>query len=428
MGTKLSQIAAGTAVRTDQLVGVKSGTTDQLFTIGDLMRTLLTANTTFYVSNSGVDVWNNNQGLSSGSPWLTLQFAYEQIVAKYDLNGFTATIQLADGTYAGLYVASGWTGSGNIVVNGNVTTPDNVIINAPSASLPGGVIATAYIYWNVNFLGAALSFTNFNVVFDNVTQTYFFMATAGTIQIENVDFGVNGDNGWDSIDHLWAQNPNAQFLTLTGYKISGGAAYHIFLNPGQFTGTGSTVTIANNPSVDWFVGASGTTAIANIGTLSGSFQGPQLQLFYAASFVGNFGASQGDYTKNQIQSGSSSNSFEVQLGVGSASLIDGSVQYSHAPGTGATININQSQWELVLDDAAGSPYAALTIATPAKPQDGRILHWFFPNTSITALTVTDGSGNGYPINGAPASITAGQGLWGVFQKGANGGPAWFFHT
>lgn len=61
------------------------------WTISDtsFQRIKLSANTSFYVSTSG----NDSHAGTSGSPWLTLQHAWDTICLNYDLNGFNAIIQ-----------------------------------------------------------------------------------------------------------------------------------------------------------------------------------------------------------------------------------------------------------------------------------------------------------------------------------------------
>lgn len=91
-------------------------------------REVLTANRTYYVRTDGND---GNSGLAntSGSAFLTVQKAID-IVAALDIGVFNVTIQVADGTYTGSVVVNGpWLGSGVVTVQGNLTTPANVLFN-----------------------------------------------------------------------------------------------------------------------------------------------------------------------------------------------------------------------------------------------------------------------------------------------------------
>ena len=57
----------------------------------------LNADTPFYVATTGNDANNG----SIGAPWLTLQHAYN-VLSAYEFNGFTAIINIANGTYVGV--------------------------------------------------------------------------------------------------------------------------------------------------------------------------------------------------------------------------------------------------------------------------------------------------------------------------------------
>lgn len=94
-----------------------------------IRRTSLIANTTFYIATTG----NNTNAGTVGSPWLTLQYAWDYIANNIDMAGFTATIQLADGTYtSGLNAAN--IPNGIIIINGNSGTPTNVIVSTSATA------------------------------------------------------------------------------------------------------------------------------------------------------------------------------------------------------------------------------------------------------------------------------------------------------
>jgi hypothetical protein len=99
-----------------------------------IVRDLLKADRTYYVSTTGS---NANDGLTSGTAWATLQFAWDTIAGTLDQGQFIVTIQCAAGTYAApLNGTSIPTGTVDII--GDEATPANCIVvadgNAPIIS------------------------------------------------------------------------------------------------------------------------------------------------------------------------------------------------------------------------------------------------------------------------------------------------------
>jgi len=94
-------------------------------------RLALQGDQTFYVSPvSGSDT--TNYGLVPASAWATLQFGYETIANYYDLNGYTATLRAADGTYSvGLSAGTPLTG-GNFRLKFNGS---GAIVNTAAAPI-----------------------------------------------------------------------------------------------------------------------------------------------------------------------------------------------------------------------------------------------------------------------------------------------------
>lgn len=91
------------------------------------IRTKLTVNTNFYVATTGN---NSNNGLTAGTPWLTIQHAIDYISQNIDLAGWTATINVADGTYTNnVVILKDFTGGGFVILSGNTTTPANCLIS-----------------------------------------------------------------------------------------------------------------------------------------------------------------------------------------------------------------------------------------------------------------------------------------------------------
>ncbi len=100
------------------------------------LRVKLSANANYYVRTDGS---NSNTGLANtaGAAFLTIQKAIDTITS-FDFNGFTATIHVADGTYSAVWAIStacvGQKNTSDFLIQGNTTTPANVLI-----SLTGGV-------------------------------------------------------------------------------------------------------------------------------------------------------------------------------------------------------------------------------------------------------------------------------------------------
>lgn len=106
-------------------------------------RTCLIANTDYYVATTGS---NSNDG-SSGSPWLTLQYAYDTIRDTIDFCGFTVTVHIAAGTYSAISVFGKCTGMifpSNLLFTGDTSNPNNVVI-AGGASIAFYVDGDAFI-------------------------------------------------------------------------------------------------------------------------------------------------------------------------------------------------------------------------------------------------------------------------------------------
>lgn len=96
------------------------------------VREKLAANRTYYVRTDGND---SNTGLSntSGGAFLTIQKALDIAYGALDLSGFAVTVQIGNGTYTGPVVqASPQVGAGSITLQGDNTTPGNVVISRTS--------------------------------------------------------------------------------------------------------------------------------------------------------------------------------------------------------------------------------------------------------------------------------------------------------
>jgi len=125
-------------INTSKLLGrttAGSGATEEIsvgtgltLTSGVLAAQRLSATLDLYVNGSTGS--NSNTGLSSGSPFLTIQKGIDT-AAGYDFNGFIIRINIADGTYVEnlLYKGPLLQKGGGLRLLGNTSSPNNVIIS-----------------------------------------------------------------------------------------------------------------------------------------------------------------------------------------------------------------------------------------------------------------------------------------------------------
>lgn len=196
-------------------------------------RKVLTANTNFYVRTDGN---NANTGLvnNAGGAWLTLQHAYDTITNTYDLRGFTATVNVADGSYGAGVTATIPNLSGLIKFSGNTTTPNNCLVSPTAADCFGAVN------------GAILYVKGFGM--QTTTSGFCFTAgRGGKIFMDgNCQFNAVAAGGI----HCYAYGSGSYINLLSNYRINGGAVYHMLADYGAFIETANaiTVTILSNPA------------------------------------------------------------------------------------------------------------------------------------------------------------------------------------
>jgi hypothetical protein len=199
---------------------------------GSGQRALLTANTSFYVSTTGNDSTGNG---TVAAPYATIQKAWNVISENYDLNGYAATIQLEDGTYTptvGLnaYLTPPGAPGGGITINGNSTTPSNVLIAPTSGICFQGQEGAVFTIQNLKMqssVGAALvSASNGALIFLG-SGLIFGLTTGPHLVAEEGGFILGG----------------------AGYTIAAGASAHAqAFGGGIIYIVGFTITLASTPA------------------------------------------------------------------------------------------------------------------------------------------------------------------------------------
>ncbi|MBY0523419.1 MAG: hypothetical protein K2R98_08465 [Gemmataceae bacterium] len=135
----------------------------------------LVAAQTYYVATTGSD---SNDGLTSSTPFLTIQKAVD-VASALDNAGFAITIQIADGTYTGFVTLKSFVGSGAIVLQGNSSTPANVVISTTSGN---GITATAVLgLYRLKDFAIQTTTSGHGLYQDQATATEFSGLRFGTV-------------------------------------------------------------------------------------------------------------------------------------------------------------------------------------------------------------------------------------------------------
>jgi hypothetical protein len=198
--------------------------------VTNAIRIQATGPVTLYVATTGTDL--NNPCTIQSNPCLNIQTAVNLLANTYDMHGNTATIQIADGTYAlssviitGTPVGASGTASFNIV--GNESTPDNVTLLCAASCFD------VALYGHLRLSGMKLTST-----VDDIWVHHF-----GAVNFAFIDFGTTS-----GIQIYASENGIAQ--AVNNYTISGGAQNHwVAANGGQIFGFPITEPLAPFPSI-----------------------------------------------------------------------------------------------------------------------------------------------------------------------------------
>lgn len=216
------------------LVLSKTDRTQLLQAIARLTRLRLTAPITFYVSPSGNDA---NDGLTTGTAWASITHAYNYIRDRIDLNGFQASIQLADGTHPGASLAYPCVGPAPII-QGNAADPTRVVVNNPNGPAIGAVD------------GAMVVVTQLTVSAGGPAGDYgavgsgLLASQGGAIVFRNMNFGVC------SLAHIDCRFGG--LLTVGApnqiYTIRGGAMIHVLNYGGYVAIADAAISLGGTPN------------------------------------------------------------------------------------------------------------------------------------------------------------------------------------
>jgi hypothetical protein len=194
-------------------------------------REVLTADRTYYVRTDGND---NNSGLSNDAAGAlaTIQKAVDLVSGSLDLGGHTVTIQVGAGTYAAgvqLKNCIGVGGSESVIILGNETNPETVIINPTGASC---FLDPTDTFWNIR--GLKLQATG--------AGTYGFKCSYRGLAFQNIEFGAVGM-------HQIGVIAKTALVRATGnMKVSGGGICFAYCEGGHIELGGKTIVFSGSPA------------------------------------------------------------------------------------------------------------------------------------------------------------------------------------
>jgi hypothetical protein len=216
------------------------------------VREQLTANRIYYVRSDGSD-GNNGLANTSGGAFLTIQKAIDT-AAALDISVYNVTINVADATYTGAVMVAGpWVGSGTVTLQGNTTTPGNVVITTAVAGAAALSVQS----------GGRLSVAGFKLVSSGAGSTAGLKSSGSAILVTGaMDFGAANRQ---------MQAAGSGIITFGGgitYNISAGAVTHIFCSSGgNVVIEGCTITTTGTVA---FSGAFVTSSFVGVVIIDGN--------------------------------------------------------------------------------------------------------------------------------------------------------------
>jgi hypothetical protein len=234
----------------------------------------LTADTTFYVRTDGSDS-NNGLANTAGGAFLTVQYAIDYL-QNTDLGGFTATIQIADGTYTAALIAhmDKPARNGYIKIVGNVATPANVILQA------SGTVAVIQVEYGAT-LELAGGFKVQRSAANNLSDLIIATNASQIIISGEIIFGTGGNLAQLTAIRSSVINVTASAMTFSG---SGTTA----INSRNYSAinftTAITITISGTPAYSITFVLAQVGATVNIPSTVVTFSGSATGKRYLSAF------------------------------------------------------------------------------------------------------------------------------------------------
>jgi hypothetical protein len=166
-------------------------------------REKLDSSRTYYVRTDGSD---SNTGLadSAGGAFVTIQKAFDVVYGTLDLGNYDVTIQVGNGTYTAIaQILYPQVGPGRITLQGDNTTPSNVVISTTALShairVYAGVLYIKGFKIQTTTTGSAiqaryggLCYIAGNMDFGAVAQAQVSAVFGGKVAVSGVNYSITG--------------------------------------------------------------------------------------------------------------------------------------------------------------------------------------------------------------------------------------------
>lgn len=212
-------------------------------------RTTLTGATTYYVNQSTGS--NSNNGLTTGTAWATLQYAWNTVVQSVDTAGNIVTIQ----------------NEANLSVSGTILDATSAPVGGGSVVIDGGGHTAVATNGSCFVASNGGTFTVQN--FSGTTATGTAPGQGAIILAANqgsITMGANMTIGIGAVYDIRSQF-GGQIFGPSAYTVTTGThvIHWSYVNGGQLYFNGTAITLSSTPacSSEWANGEDNATAIIN---------------------------------------------------------------------------------------------------------------------------------------------------------------------
>ncbi|MEJ5021858.1 hypothetical protein WH297_19275 [Ochrobactrum vermis] len=236
------------------------------------LRERLWSDRNYYVRPDGNDT-NDGSSNASNRAFKTINRARQEVYGNIDLNGFTAYVNIYDGTYTEtVYCVGQPVGQG--------ANPTPVVFRGIGAALTDVNVAGGF----QSLSGARVHLTWMKLDPLNANNYCMFARGVGSfISGDNLQFGQCGTPGASVTDHMMATDGAG--LEITGpYSITGGALNHYHCTEGAFMRiAGQVVSLFNTPN---FNGQFAGVASSSLFVIGVAYSGPATGRTYLVHYNG----------------------------------------------------------------------------------------------------------------------------------------------